>query len=538
MTKKIKIGIVLCNNKKFLDWQIRLFSEIAKSNFAEITNLFFYEEINNDQFFSRNKLINLIIRSLESKYFNIQRKKELIFLTDYLENVKSNNLVCDKSGIQSLLNSNNLIYGDFDVLINLDNKNINNELLKLSKYGAWYLDFNNKNEDYAAFWECFDEKDVTEVSLKAQILKNQEVNFKIIEKGIFDTKFNSWYFNREFALEKSVILFLKNLSLISENLFSFKNEELYTDQSKYEIPNLFTLLKYVFKKYPRQLIKSLVNFMSTKNEKNQNIWNLHIGKRYKDKFNIVDSIKIDSPKNMFWSDPFLFSKNNKYYLFFESYDFIKKKGKISVGELNNKKIINVQDALNLNYHLSYPFIWCDNNNIFMIPETHETKRIEIWKSVSFPNKWNLHKVLFEGESCVDTTIFTDKDGINWLFTNKSFDKFEDHNTELYIYKFDKDFQNIKPHKLNPVLIDCRNARNGGNIFYNNDGNIIRSSQINIKNTYGYGLNLSKIDKLSLNKYCESNIENFSPKFKENINGLHHLTLKNDVFVIDVRYKRR
>ena len=31
----------------------------------------------------------------------------------------------------------------------------------------------------------------------------------------------------------------------------------------------------------------------------------------------------------------------------------------------------------------------------------------------------LYKTIFKGESCADTTIFDDKKGTRWLFTNKS-----------------------------------------------------------------------------------------------------------------------
>ena len=66
--------------------------------------------------------------------------------------------------------------------------------------------------------------------------------------------------------------------------------------------------------------------------------------------------------------------------------------------------------------------------------------------------------------------FIDNNGNKWLFTNKSIDKFDDHNSELYIYKVqDNNFENIEPHKFNPVITDCKTARNAGKIFYNHKG---------------------------------------------------------------------
>ena len=43
-------------------------------------------------------------------------------------------------------------------------------------------------------------------------------------------------------------------------------------------------------------------------------------------------------------------------------------------ELVNSKLINIQDILVKNYHLSYPFIYKFKKNYYLIPETHENKK--------------------------------------------------------------------------------------------------------------------------------------------------------------------
>ena len=72
--------------------------------------------------------------------------------------------------------------------------------------------------------------------------------------------------------------------------------------------------------------------------------------------------------------------------FFENYSYNSKKGKISCGKIIDNKIVDVKDALDLDYHLSYPFIFKENDNIYMIPEANANRRLEIYKCVNFPNK--------------------------------------------------------------------------------------------------------------------------------------------------------
>ena len=247
----------------------------------------------------------------------------------------------------------------------------------------------------------------------------------------------------------------------------------------------------------------------------------------------LDSSQFIKPgKDEFWADPFVLSFENKNYVFFENYSYKLKKGKISCGIISDGGIDDVRDVLVLDYHVSYPFIFKMENEIFMMPETREAKRLEIYKSVNFPNKWQLYSTGFEGEGVVDPTLFLDQKKNIWLFLNKSKELYDDYNSELYIYKIDDlNLKKIIPHKLNPVVIDSRIARSAGNIFIE-DNKIIRPSQNNIHSTYGYGLNLSEIKELSLENYSEKIIKTFEPNFAKDLVGVHHISQFKDGFLFD------
>ena len=64
-----------------------------------------------------------------------------------------------------------------------------------------------------------------------------------------------------------------------------------------------------------------------------------------------------------------------------------------------------------NFHLSYPFLFHHEKELYMCPETHEAKDIRLYKCVDFPLKWKFAKTLIKNVSAVDTNIFyKDKNG--------------------------------------------------------------------------------------------------------------------------------
>lgn len=241
------------------------------------------------------------------------------------------------------------------------------------------------------------------------------------------------------------------------------------------------------------------------------------------------------PKNFFWADPFFFSYKKKKYIFFETYSYLKKKGEIACGELKNNKIINIKIILRKKYHLSYPFIFKLKNKIFLIPETYENKRLEVYKSIKFPFEWKMYSTGFNNIGLVDTTILKFNKNL-WLFTNKMRSKISDFNKFLYIYKIDgPKLKKIIPHIQNPVIRNFNGGRSAGSFIIKNK-KIIRPSQVNLIGKYGYALKLSIVDKLTISSFKEKKIKTITPD-KKGISGIHHVSKINDKqYLVDICLK--
>ena len=528
MKNKIKLSIALEQNLDFADWQIEVLSQLFKSNQINLLSIIYLKpsvkennKINN--IFSN--ILKRLIFFIERKYSYITRIKDLKYVNKKISRIKTFNIDNFKRNYFNDSDITEIKKEKLDLILNLSDQIIVSDINCSSKYGTLgYISGGiSQRSNPIGFWSSFKEGDISKNFI---YIMNNNNYINLLETGFYQNR-KYWLLNKEYLNEKLISLILKNVRLI----FWYKKispiSKINISKIKFKEPNFFSLANYIFQKYLMFLFGLL------KPKKNIEKWTLNISKKKNHLLKNYKKIKPPPPPNFYWADPFLYKYKKRDYLFFENFNIKTKKGKISVGELKKDTLININDILKLDYHMSYPFVFNFKKNIFLIPETSDQKRIEIWKSISFPYKWKLYKILFENENHADVTLLKNKKNI-WLFSNKSVDKFNDHLSELYIYKIvDNNFNKILPHKHNPVICDTRRARNAGN-FYFEKNKIIRPSQINLKNIYGYGLNLNKIKKLSINKYVEENFLKIIPKKKSSFIGIHHLTSVKNKFVFDIK----
>lgn len=248
--------------------------------------------------------------------------------------------------------------------------------------------------------------------------------------------------------------------------------------------------------------------------------------------------KIVPPKDRFWADPFIVEENDKYYLFVEELKYKEAKGYISVIELNengSNKPFKSQKILEKPYHLSYPFIFKLKDTYYMIPESTENKKIELYQCEDFPLKWNYWGTLMENVIAADTTIkfYNDK---YWLFTLIEPEQGVKTHKDLHIfYSEDLLSSNWKAHSANPMVRNVSSARPAGNIFEDN-GVLYRPSQ-DCSKRYGWAMSINKIITLNEDEYLEEQVKYITPNWERKLLATHTFNKIGRLSVIDVLVKR-
>ena len=425
---------------------------------------------------------------------------------------------------------------DLDVILRHEFGIIRGHILNAAKFGIWSFHHGDNAINRGgppAFWEIVLNQSVVGVTL--QQLTPEIDGGRVIDKAFFNTHW-SFVKLKRMVLESSVSVLFKNLEKLRSGNYNYEKSIVYYNPL-YTLPNLNVVFFYLFKFYSK-LLNKIIQFLSHKFfGKRYNCWTLFIGKGDFLESTLFRLKPLRLPKNEFWADPFLLNYKEKNYIFFENFNYNSKKGKISCGLIENNNLINIQDVLLKDYHLSFPFIFKEDGEIYLMPESKANNRLELYKCKKFPNEWELHSTAFEGEQVADAFFYDDKNNQKWLFVNKQIDKNSIIDNELFIYAVDSlDLNKLIPHKNNPVIINSASARNAGGIFqYNNK--IYRPSQGNIDGIYGKCLNINKIEKLNINEYKETKITTVYPNFHDGLISTHHLSQKDGLFVIDAAFKK-
>ena len=225
------------------------------------------------------------------------------------------------------------------------------------------------------------------------------------------------------------------------------------------------------------------------------------------------------------ADPFLFVNNDSLFLFYEK-QILMNNGTIEM--TYTKDLINWSAPITVlkhSTHLSYPFVFEDYGNVFMIPETYQKNNIQLYKANYDLTKWAFEKEILHGENYVDTSIFI-HDNVYYLFTTV-----ENNNVyQLHLFFADKLLGEFKKHPQSPIAIGDFIGRCGGSVFKLED-KIYRPVQIR-ENHYGESLSIFQIKVLSPTDYQEElEIEKFLSK-PSILNGHHfNFTKFNNKLII-------
>ena len=510
---KIKLGLVI-DSFNLPSWKYDLIKRVVDLDHSEITRVFLHQDPNRE-----SKTSNFLIEWFDQYETRKYKKGTSALVTKSVESILKNIVV--KNPWQSISN-----FSDVDLIVNLIDDLAPNNAIDCVRFGMWTATVGSTRSRAAAgLPELLKRRPLTESKLVVQ--QNHITSGKVIYSSNSQTDQFSFKLTGNRALWKLPAMLERKLKELRNDPAVFRlwieNNKVHDDQ---ENP-LTSFDGYLL------IIRHLVKLLILKIEKTffvqQWILLFNISDKHSNSFG--DYQKILPPKDRLWADPFIVYKNEKYHVFFEEALIDSGKGHISHMVIDqNGNYDQPTVILSKNYHLSYPFLFEWDNQLFMVPETSENYTVEVYKCIKFPNKWKFYGSLIKNIQAYDSTIiqFNNK---WWLFANVKEHKDASSSDELHLYYADSPLSEIwTPHLRNPIISDVTKSRPAGKLF-KKDGKLYRPSQNSVKR-YGYGLKINQVTKLDEYQYEEIETDQFYPNWDKGIIGLHTINREVDLTIID------
>ncbi|MEL6672984.1 MAG: hypothetical protein AAFR61_12355 [Bacteroidota bacterium] len=418
---------------------------------------------------------------------------------------------------------------ELDLMVRLNTAgNIGGKLPEAAKYGIISLHFGEPGAEVQGppgFWELNRRSPSTPFSIQLHHQVGEQRT--ILLRGEVPNKYI--YLQNKIALQDESYLYFTHFIrkiVIGEPLESQGEATISTQQLK--VPNLFQIIGYQLKTAGFLGKLALDRAVLKKSP----IWIVGFAHKPYEQFEPAKSIVIPNPSKRFLADPFVIKKEGRNILFVEDYYWDKLKGVITAIELKGDQYEILGTVIEEDFHMSYPFMFHYNDELYMVPECHQTQSVRLYKCVDFPMKWEFQKVLMPNLNTVDTNIFQ-HNGYWWLLTNAnpSSDSY-DYSSQLHVFYTPDDPINGEwiPHPQNPVVYANR-GRNGG-FYRTEEGEIFRMSQKYGFNFYGKSIHISKIIDLDPERYSEESVGEIQPDFFKKIQGTHHLNANDEYTVFD------
>lgn len=236
------------------------------------------------------------------------------------------------------------------------------------------------------------------------------------------------------------------------------------------------------------------------------------------------------------ADPFGIWRHNRLHIFAEVFDYIAGVGSINVTILDDGLTVLEQRAiLEEPWHLSYPFIFEAEGDIWMMPEAHESGGLRLYRARTFPFVWERGVEIRLDDIPLDATILR-HDGYWWLFYAPAHPASARLTTLCAAYSTSLDGPWLA-HPSNPIRHDERGARPGGTPVLV-DG-IPHLPLQACAGSYGSGLRILRLDHLSPSEIATTMIGDFSAPGSATpyVAGCHTLSAAGPVTLIDVKQRR-
>ena len=235
----------------------------------------------------------------------------------------------------------------------------------------------------------------------------------------------------------------------------------------------------------------------------------------------------------FTADPFGLWKHDLLYVFVERFDYRVRKGRIDVLALDRDlRLIEVRPALACNWHLSYPFVFAGEGDVWMLPEAHRSGRLTLYWAARFPDRWERASFVALDAVPVDPTIIR-HDGLWWLFYSPAA-SVKAGADALHAAYAERLAGPWTPHARNPLRLGRHGSRPGGTPVRSGAGLILPVQDCG--RTYGGAIRPLRIATLTPDHFDATLGEPITapPSAAPFGEGLHTIAAAGPVTLVDVK----
>lgn len=423
-----------------------------------------------------------------------------------------------------------------DVLIRFGFNILKGDVLRAATHGVWSY-HHGDNRLYRGgppfFWEMFEGQPITGTLL--QILNEDLDGGYVIYRSSSATDFTSLTRGKNAAYWKSAHFVGRCLRDLHRDPDGFQSSRTSLQASTHHAKRLYRTptnrtMSIFFAKLLRHLVSRGVQRLTHRDE-----WSVAVRQRSGDESSWTPGGAFQllrAPRGHFFADPFVIDADNRSYVFFEDFSRRSGRGSIAYAELGKEiRSVEIRTALTAEHHLSYPCLFEDGTDIYMVPETYEAVEVQVFKATAFPTSWSIVSRV-PGLRAVDPTIVR-WNGRYWLFCNVASPGMSP-NDELHVFHATRPEGPWKPHRGNPIVSDVSCARPAGSIF-EQKGVLLRPAQDSSR-AYGKRVRFFRIDRLDEGHYEEQEVGELQVEAPNNVTGIHTHNRSATLEVIDVRLR--
>lgn len=504
------------HDTKGADLSSKLFHVISKSGF--------YDSIS-DVFFNIVQHLEKLLLKTKQRYENQYNKFNLISVVANhlsIRSITSDNdyYIFDDAEINRIKELN------LDIIIKYCGGIFCGDIINAARLGTITIQYANdcfNRGNFPGFWEVYSQQDTTEFSIKH--LTDKVEDSEVLIRGKLRTQV--FFLLNQSALYEKASYCLRQLikKIASQDKLPPYLPSIPCSNSFYYIPKLHNSIYYSSKLFCRLFVKMIYKLFGYRRQ-----WSVSFVRGDWRNAMLCRGVSIKNPPNHFLADPFVISRFGKDYCFVEDWDFSTEKGCIVVYELYEKTSKRIGVAIEEPFHMSFPYLFEFQDDLYMCPETADNKDIRIYKCLDFPCRWELESVAMKELSAVDSMLF-EKDGKWWMLTSIDHTNTGDYAQALSIFYADSPLsRDWKAHPNNPIYIDSTKVRNAGLL---KEGNrIFRVSQAQGFDVYGKQTLIFEIIEISEFNFTETQVAEITPSFKKGIIGTHHFHSNGKVTVFD------